>query len=637
MTQRSLPRNRIPSVSSLSTVSLSNTFPPVQQLQPPPNLVQIQQAPVKTPSVQVASQLIDENNNENNDQISARRPDPIRIIDVPEPDPAENKHRHVETVTMATSTDDLEEEVFQHNTTKPQPTRRISLDARKSEGVQTSDNDSDMETAKIIDEILNCQEKKNRTPAKRTDSESSNCSTHRKSVSFDLDEGKSKVTPVDIYSGYHGHTITTDYHSGNSDLENDVFSRPERRRGILRSPSPYSTLERENKTVVVMVDKEIERENPFRDEALGINVPKKDQQPQEPDKNRPVSLYNHDYSWTFDRIQKNVEDVSKSSVDVSKSEEQDFKNKIDAAKSMSELNRQKKPILPPKPLNIKKANLVYNEGIEDINKKMAQGDFVEYEHDPRTNTIKEVPRPFSPERPLSPASHRSSVSRQKSVERPKERPPPPPPVIKKNVPPPDRFERVSAHFDNLPLPKTPEWIHENSKTTVFVTEDEHREIMLNENELRRSIQSDLHLMGLMGPQVTSPTNPFLNNDSSDNESFLSSIAPEFSPVSTLQRPVSPSQIFPPAERVPVHLKDLPKPQHPYLRPSSRLENIPNMNEVCDEDEDGTNIEEDSDDDGVDIDSYLAKENSKWAGNANRRDEFYTTASFSTFSGKETQV
>ena len=83
------------------------------------------------------------------------------------------------------------------------------------------------------------------------------------------------------------------------------------------------------------------------------------------------------------------------------------------------------------------------------------------------------------------------------------------------------------------------------------------------------------------------------------------------------------------------MRDLPKPQHPKIRPASRHGDYSTVSEEL-KDEENEDEEESDDDDDIDIDSYLAKENSKWALNS-PSDEFYTMATFRTFSGKETQV
>lgn len=501
--------------------------------------------------------------------------------------------------------------------TVPEPKRRTSVEAKKTEETQTSENDSEEETNwRVVNQII--QENMQIKTSKRTDSESSNCSTYRKSVSFDLD---------------HDNKRPTNYYSGGSDAENDVFKGTQRK-GILRSPSPF--LDREQpKPLQTFVDREIERENPFRKEFFR----NEEEQQQQQTKARPASVYEPESpQWSFEQIKQKMETISRSNAELRQEQEQnEFKKQIEGAKSMGNLGRGPKPPKPPKPLHIRKANLVYNEGIEDINRKMFQGDFVEFEHDARTNTIKEVQRPFSPEVQIASPTPSSTgsldsvrMSRQRSMERPKERPPPPPPPPPK-VPPPKKLHSLDyehVHFDSLPLPMTPQYRNENSKVNILVTQEEHRRIMLQENELRNSLQSDLNLVGR----------------DSDTESYLSSIAPEFSPVSTLQRSVSPLKVFPGIEKVPVHLRDLPSPQHPsYVRPKSQLDEdeeegvkkLPAAGVGCKE-KDTVSVEEegsgtdDDDDDGVDIDKYLPSDH---RGGTN----YYQTATFSTFSGKETQV
>lgn len=572
--------------------------------------------------------LADENNNNNDQPRKVRMEEPRQEREsptesLPSAAPYQDHERYIpqpERVTMATNTETIE---------RPQPKRRTSVEAKKTEETQTSDNDSEVESnTRIVNQMVQPQNPYGTIKSKRTDSESSNCSAYRKSVSFDLDQDNKRQN---------------NYYSGGSDAENDVFRPSGQRKGILRSPSPF----KDPKPVPMFVDpveSEIERENPFRKEFLE----QQQQDQQRTNKPRPTSVYEPESpNWTFEQIKQKMENISRSNAELRQEPDpNEFRRQIEGAKSMVHINRGPKPPRPPKPVLIKKANLVYNEGIEDINRKMFQGDFVEFEHDVRTNTIKEVQRPFSPEiqRITSPTPSSTSsmdslrTNRQRSIDRPKDRPPPPPVAPS---PPTKRmhsqeYEVAAVHFESLPLPQTPQWRSENCKVNMVVTQDEHRRIMLQENELRNSLQSDLNLVGLppSGSGLMSPP-PFVHD--SDTESYLSSIAPEFSPVSTLQRPASPMKLFPNLEKVPVHLGNLPSPQH-VLRPGSRLVEEPpktvagwkNQDTVSAEDSESEEASEDDSDDGIDIDKYLPSEK----GDAN---DYYATATFSTFSGKETQV
>lgn len=532
-----------------------------------------------------------------------------------------------ERVATATNTETVE---------KPQPLRRTSVETKKTEETQTSDNDSEPDdNSRVVNEIVREQFEDHKQPKKRTESESSNGSTYRKSVSFDLDGDARRPS--------------TNYCSGGSDVENDVFKSNGQRKGILRSPSPF--IDREPKNLLTFKplernDKEIERDNPFRKEFFRDH----DQPQNDPKRARPASVYEPEspQNWSFEHIKQKMEKISRSTVELEQqAADVEFKRQIEGAKSLGQINRGPKPPRPPKPLHIRKANLVYNEGIEDISKKMFQGDFVEFEHDIRTNTIKEVPRPFSPENrqitsptPSSTSSLDSlRMSRQKSVERPKERPPPPPPpknISKKSI------SQEYLNFEHLPLPSPPppmhqqQWRNENSKVNIVVSQEEHRRIMLQENELRNSLQGDLHLVGL-------PSNV---SQDSDTESYLSSIVQEFSPVSTLQRSISPLKVFPNVEKVPVHIMNLPSPQRPrslLVEDNNSLQSAGGnvagcLDTVSDkevvlqqggkDDEETVETSDDESDDGIDIDKYLPRDNT---------DEYYSTATFSTFSGKETQV
>lgn len=607
--------NRSGSVSSAVSLTANSTRnqPPEPKSQPKPAQVQLVQ-PVISASTSDLNKHHEmgpghksPEDREETQELTASRTEYTSYQDheryIPQPD----------RVAMGTNTEPTE---------KPQAKRRTSVEAKKAEDtLQASENDTEADdNSSVVNQIV--QENIQAKRSKRTDSESSNSSAYRKSVSFDLDHDNGRRS--------------TNYCSGGSDAENDVFKPGQQRKGILRSPSPFLDREPKKLQTFMAVDTETDRENPFRAEFF--------RDEKEPGtKGRPASVYEPESpNWTFEQIKQKMESISRSTAELRQQQDQaqtDFKRQIEGAKSMGQINRGPKPPRPPKPLHIKKANLVYNEGIEDINRKMFQGDFVEFEHDARTNTIKEVQRPFSPEMQFTSPTPSTTgsldsgrVSRQKSVERPKERPPPPP------VAPPPPPKKVHSqdyeyvHIESLPLPQTPQWRNENSKVNWKVSQEEHRRIMLQENELRNSLQSDLNLVGLSGARV----------HDSDTESYLSSIAAEFSPVSTLQRPVSPLKLFPNVEKVPVQLKDLPSPQHPsFVRPKSQLVEEPEPSVGCqckdtvsdnrraEDSEDESTDDDGASDDGIDIDKYLPQDHAN--------DDYYATATFSTFSGKETSV
>ncbi|XP_053970123.1 uncharacterized protein LOC128871949 isoform X7 [Anastrepha ludens] len=316
------------------------------------------------------------------------------------------------------------------------------------------------------------------------------------------------------------------------------------------------------------------------------------------------------------------------------------------------------PPIMPKPVT-KKAELVHNVALDAFQKAdVGYGDFTVFEHDPTTNTIHEVsspPPPTTPTLPLTPPAGSIAklplrVKTPRSPSRPRESPPPPPPPINyATMPKPTspsvqvrKNDEAEAYYMEVlpPLPPPPpadevppsqrrhsEFIHENSPDHILVTEDEHRTIMLNENEIRnqlRSISRKSQIPELGVPHEDAPpvpnyasikhsVNPFIDSsddnfdslplppppenllsfaaqnpgcDSSshcDSESstinIVSPISSITSPNANMQpkldnlssiaavqtdtpsnNPLSPTQIFPTAQILPVQYTSLPQPQ-----------------------------------------------------------------------------
>ncbi|XP_049304457.1 uncharacterized protein LOC105222614 isoform X12 [Bactrocera dorsalis] len=313
------------------------------------------------------------------------------------------------------------------------------------------------------------------------------------------------------------------------------------------------------------------------------------------------------------------------------------------------------PILP-KP-KTKKAELVHNIALDAFQKAdVGYGDFTVFEHDPTTNTIHEIrspPPPTTPTVPITPPPVGGSaklpvrVKTPRSPSRPRESPPPPPvnystmpklpspsPHVKKSeetyylevLPPPPPLSD-----DEIPPSQRrhTEFIHENSPDHILVTEDEHRTIMLHENEVRNQLRGasrKSQIPELGAPHEEAPpvphyasikhsVNPFIDSsddnfdslplppppehlissaalnpgcDSSshcDSESSTINIASPISSITspnanmqprldlltsaaTLQagipsnNPLSPTQIFPTAQILPVQYTQLPQPQQP---------------------------------------------------------------------------
>ncbi|XP_055525244.1 protein lap4 isoform X3 [Wyeomyia smithii] len=187
---------------------------------------------------------------------------------------------------------------------------------------------------------------------------------------------------------------------------------------------------------------------------------------------------------------------------------------------------------PPKgqqrPLSreLKKAEIVPNVAIQNMQDELGQGDFVEYEHDARTNTIREV---------------RSSTQNltSRSMER---------------LPSYEKIELIAAKFDVLPSKKKAEFIHENFKQNTLVPEETHRQVLLEENRMRNEM-------------LSRTTNPFLDAPGYDQESHHS-VSPVPQSHLMTQHGWSGSsgqlhspQIYPPIQVLPVHYTKLPTPQH----------------------------------------------------------------------------
>lgn len=395
------------------------------------------------------------------------------------------------------------------------------------------------------------------------DSARSFSSSHRKSVSFDLDveeytpdysaiDNVEKLNEEDIFyekSRYHHQQL-----------------QPEAKRikGILRSPSP-SVYYRGNLHGRAAVEKEyiddddeeeFEKENPFRKEYLTSSVTSESDV-----RNQSCENLNAPPAASKIPIKKPI-----------------FKS------TGSLLDRPKiPPPRPPQP-NIKVAEMVKNEGLERMSRQMEQNDFLEFVHNAETNMVEEVEgrELFDPDDPLPPLPKcppppMLTFKRGTSVDRPKDSPPPPPtPKCSSEV-----LEILPAKFDTFPVKQKPHFVNENSQNNILVSEDEHREILLTENEMRNALitaeydDSPKDKTELLIRSFSS-TNPFLDDAASSFDS--SSLQSQLSPVSTLDKSsssfghyvptpsyhvssINNSSIFPqPAQVLPVHYGQLPKPQ-----------------------------------------------------------------------------
>lgn len=461
-----------------------------------------------------------------------------------------------------------------------------------------SPESSDYERFDHQKQIIKKREEYSSSPV---DSQRSTSSLCRKSVSFDLD--------VEEYTPPYNPNDDSDDKSdrGEHYADENVFyeksrfhqqqHQPKRIKGILRASSPNvyyhpssqnrviekEFIEIEQREVEDDYDEEIEKENPFRKEYLSpekLNAYDDETQQQ-------LSLAGN---LTSDSDQSDIRNLNKTSkIPVKKTIFKATGNLVDKP-TIAERPKLPPPPRPPRP-QVKVAEMVKNEGLERMSKQMEEDDFMEFVHDIKTNTIKEVKshENFNPENcPLPPIPRNPppplNLKRLNSRDRPKDSPPAPPTPIAR-TPTSEILEILPATFENLPRKQTANFVNENSQLNVLVTETEHREILLTENELRNAILSEYDEKSSSDNNILisnfSSTNPFLDDASTSTiTSFSYGSSPNLlSPVSTLEKSsqssgqytpvyrdiqqVSPINILPPQPQVlPVHYGQLPKPQHP---------------------------------------------------------------------------
>ncbi|XP_037911493.1 protein lap4 isoform X5 [Hermetia illucens] len=390
--------------------------------------------------------------------------------------------------------------------------------------------------------------------------------SHRKSVSFDLSGDERSKSDFD--RSYSPETVGRRfYYDSEQDYDSSLDSRKGRDRGlkgILRSSSPSSGSEKprfmianrisesefENYSVPDLTeakdnsDDEIERENPFREAFLSSQNCNIDDIKKLAINRRPA----RDNFVMGKQIP--VHALSKSNEDLYNPVKIPIRKPVHL--STGNLTEQPKrrppPPIPPKP-KIKQANVVRNTALTQFQNDLEHGDFIQYEHNAETNTIREVPadRPssfFSPDNPLPPVPVK--ITSRKLNARPAESPPPPP-VNLATLPSMDEIsnsendpiivEIVPAKFHTLPTAKRAEYVHENSPDNILVPEDVHRNVLLQENEIRNLMKETSETISARGIQL--------------QQSTASGV-----PV------LSPTQIFPPPQILPVQYTHLPMPQQP---------------------------------------------------------------------------
>ncbi|XP_039952613.1 uncharacterized protein LOC120769560 isoform X6 [Bactrocera tryoni] len=280
-----------------------------------------------------------------------------------------------------------------------------------------------------------------------------------------------------------------------------------------RSPPP--------KPEKVMVSTEIERENPFREAFLDSSKSDEYTELAKAMSKSPSALRSPREQFFFgskstenllgaERSASSGRSTPSTVVSAQSKSTEDLLSSSTGAKP----KRIPPPILP-KP-KTKKAELVHNIALDAFQKAdVGYGDFTVFEHDPTTNTIHEIrspPPPTTPTVPITPPPAGSSaklpvrVKTPRSPSRPRESPPPPPvnystmPKLASPTPHVKKSEET-YYLEVLPPPpplsddeippsqrRHTEFIHENSPDHILVTEDEHRTIMLHENEVRNQLR-----------------------------------------------------------------------------------------------------------------------------------------------------
>ncbi|XP_037051947.1 protein lap4 isoform X3 [Bradysia coprophila] len=487
-----------------------------------------------------------------------------------------------------------------------------------------------------------------------------NTSSHRKSVSFDL--GEFEYTPAGAAANDDESVFQRS--SDNTHIDpalNDGYEIPRcsppavptveksQKKGILRSSSPMSntsTLERISMSSYTRKDlpsePEIDRENPFRKEFFTDNGRSgeyniyeeigasrhindlSDNERNRDVKTRPKSVYENVVNSDNNHQTTRIDNKFVSSDNLSSDSEQKIPIKRPIYKSTGNIfgNRPaNKPPVPPRPPNVKHADVVYNEGLKTIQSEMEHGDLVEYMmHNVETNTITVIKTDndrtdlhtydFNDDLPLPPivspvmSPTPQGIRRNLSIDRPKESPPPPPinlatmpsrnKLRSSDLIDPSIIEIVPAKYDVFPTPKRVQFVNENSLNNILVTEDTYRDMMLQENELRNAIsQSHTESRNIPIRQAPPPPPPTHQPSPQQHQQqqqqqqqtvMMPSSTPNLSSPTgslhsyqqTMMTPVlSHNQIFPQSQIVPVQYSHLPVPQqagifHTFQSPTSQI-------------------------------------------------------------------
>lgn len=460
----------------------------------------------------------------------------------------------------------------------------VKSDKDSSSGYFTSPNEQDLHNKHLPSRVLSpdssdYEKFEYKSEVKQRELHSSSpadsaksTSSHRKSVSFDLDADENRSQKDQKIINLHNDEEDV-FLDENLYLRQQIL--PERKliKGILRSPSPgvyyqAATFHKGQleKRYVYDDDEydeedEIEQENPFRKEYLSQEELNKEDEPEKTIQESPVDR--------FSSIRRSFENLSSTSSKIP------IKKSVVTSPASSvpiKVDRPKQiPPRPPPPTlkpHVLVADLVHNEGLDKMHEEMEEGEFVEYLHDATTNTIREIRNSganFTPDDDLPPLPKNPPpmFKRLTSAERPKTSPPPPPPpkISAQDV------EIVPATYTVLQVQQKPRFVHENSTDNILVAEDVHRNILLQENEIRRQIltEYDTHSVDYENMRTNfSPTNPFVDHNSSFSSSLMSTPT-VMSPVTTFERP---QVVREPPQVLPVHYTQLPTPQQTgYFHPN----------------------------------------------------------------------
>lgn len=559
----SIPTSASPLNASLSRSPMSSSSPPFSRNDN--NINSKTTAASTTVKQQYKASSIDDFLN-NNEQLHSALPEAVSSSSENDDNYAYEPYsrRDFRIDVTPTSTKAQSNDTSSGYFTSPNENERLPS-VSKTLSVLSPDSDNERYETPIEAETAERIREQQRSPSPvESQSGRSASSSHRKSVSFDLDV-EEYVTEYRQEDYDERLTIEkSDGYESNEGEQNQYKTRtePKRIKGILRSPSPGVFVKGNlQKTVVEneYIDDTTDDENPFRKEFLHSG---------------------------------NVIDEQNIAIGNESDEHHNFSSsstKIPIRKQIfmstgSFVERQPPPPRPPQPaVNVKVAEMKKNQGLENISKQMDEDDFLEFVHNVETNTIVQVEKPertsFDPaDLPLPPLPKvpppsllqkpKTQINRASSVDRPKDSPPPPP--TPKSPPPVEEIvEILPARYNVLPLKPKPSHF-ENYPHNILVTEDEHREILLTENEIRNNILTEYEDVEpikdnlLTSPQFFSSTNPFLDDISSATSSIISSSAQStpnvLSPVSTFERTGQQSVQPQPTKILPVHYGQLPKPQ-----------------------------------------------------------------------------